>query len=69
MHRPSVADLQNKTISYYGVVIGVAKRARQIAEEAHKKGEIITEKPVTTAVNQLARGEYRIVPSDKRGNE
>ncbi len=64
MHRPSVADLQNKTTSYYGVVIGVAKRARQISEKALNEGVIITEKPVTTAVNELARGEYKIVEGE-----
>ena len=64
MHRPSVADLQNKTTSYYGVVIGVAKRARQIAEKALNEGVIITEKPVTTAVKELARGEFKIVEGE-----
>ncbi len=64
MHRPSVADLQNKTTSYYGVVIGVAKRARQISEKALNEGEIITEKPVTLAVNELARGEFKILEAE-----
>jgi DNA-directed RNA polymerase subunit omega len=66
MHRPSVADLQNKTTSYYGVVIGVAKRARQIAEKALNEGVIITEKPVTTATQELAKGVYKIVPGEDK---
>ena len=66
MHRPSVADLQNKTTSYYGVVIGVAKRARQIASNALNEGVIITEKPVTTATRELAKGAYKIVPGEDR---
>ena len=65
MHRPSVADLQNKTTSYYGVVIGVAKRAREIAQKALDEGVIITEKPVTTATQELAKGAYKIVPGEE----
>ncbi|MBQ5321626.1 MAG: DNA-directed RNA polymerase subunit omega [Oscillospiraceae bacterium] len=64
MHRPSVADLQSKTTSYYAVVIGVAKRAREITQKALDEGIMLTEKPVTTAVYELARDEYKIVSAE-----
>ena len=63
MLRPSMADLVSKTDSYYSVVVGVAKRARQIALRAEENKESLTEKPVSIAVEELARGEYKIISS------
>ena len=34
----------------------VARRARQIALEAEENGEILEEKPVTMAINEVAEG-------------
>lgn len=51
--------------SRYSLVIAVAKRAREIANEAESKGEILIEKPVNLAVNDLAERKYKIVsPKD-----
>lgn len=61
MHRPSANDILQKDQSYYSLVIGVAKRAREIAEEAEEEGTILLEKPVQLAVEEIARGEYKIV--------
>lgn len=61
MHRPSANDILQKGQSYYSLVIGVAKRAREIAEEAEEEGTILLEKPVQLAVEEIARGEYKIV--------
>lgn len=36
----------------------VARRARQIAQEAEMNGEILEEKPVTMAINEVAEGLY-----------
>jgi DNA-directed RNA polymerase subunit omega len=36
----------------------VARRARQIAEEAEKNEEHLTEKPVTLAINEVAEGKF-----------
>ena len=46
MHRPSATEMLKNNESYYSLVVGVAKRARQIAEEAEEKGELLSEKPV-----------------------
>ena len=50
----------NKLTSYvpnrYMLVNVVARRARQIAEDAEMNGEILTEKPVTLAINEVADG-------------
>lgn len=68
MLRPSSAQILKNGESNYSLVIAVARRARQIIDEAFEEKVIIDEKPVKTAVEQFARGEYRIIedPSLKK---
>lgn len=47
--------------SRYAVVIGVAKRARQVADEAEENKEILTEKPVSLAIEDFRRGDCTLV--------
>ena len=61
MLRLAISQMITKNESYYSLVIGVAKRARQIADELYEKGEILKEKPVKTAVEEFASGKYTIV--------
>lgn len=61
MLRPAITQIITKNESYYSLVIGVAKRARDIADELYEKNEILKEKPVKTAVEEFASGKYRIV--------
>jgi len=61
MLRPAVNQIISKNESCYALVIAVAKRARQIAEELYSKGETLEEKPVKTAVEEIASGKCRIV--------
>ena len=65
MLRPSMNQIISKNESCYSLVVGVAKRAREIADELYEKGEILKEKPVKTAVEELAAGKYRIVDDNK----
>ena len=60
MLRPAATQLISKNDSYYSLVIGVAKRAREIADELDKEGKVLEEKPVKTAVEELAAGKFRI---------
>ncbi len=53
---PPVADLLKDVKSRYLLVNVVAQRARQIAEEAEKYNEELTEKPVTLAIREVADG-------------
>ncbi len=62
MLRPTDIEQIKGNESRYAVVIAVAKRARQIADEAEEKNIIITEKPVSLAINDFRRGEYTILP-------
>ena len=53
---PPIADLLENVDGRYLLVNVVAKRARQIAEEANEFGEELTEKPVTMAIREVAEG-------------
>ncbi len=61
MLKPIVDSVIEKAPSRYALVIGVAKRARSIVEKAQHEGEILVEKPVGIAVEQLLNHEYEIV--------
>ena len=60
MLRPSLNQLMTKNESCYSVVVGIAKRAREIADELYDQ-----KKPVQTAVDELAAGKYRIIESEE----
>ena len=61
MLRPTDIENIKKGNSRYAVVIGVAKRARQIASEAEDKNIILTEKPVSLAIKDFSNGDYSII--------
>ncbi|MBE6875946.1 MAG: DNA-directed RNA polymerase subunit omega [Ruminococcus sp.] len=69
MLRPAITQLITKNESCYSLVIGVAKRAREIADELYKNEEPLEEKPVKTAVDEFARGEYKIVEATPETNK
>ena len=50
--------------SRYAVVVGVAKRARQIADEAEANKELIIEKPVSLAIQDFREGNCSIFVSE-----
>ncbi|MDE6834832.1 MAG: DNA-directed RNA polymerase subunit omega [Ruminococcus sp.] len=65
MLRPAVNQIISKNESCYSLVIAVAKRAREISEELSKHEDmILEEKPVKTAVEEIASGKYKIVSTD-----
>lgn len=67
MLRPTDIEKLKGDKSRYAVVIGVAKRARDIADRAEQDGVILIEKTVSMAINDLSSGDYKIMMSD--GNE
>lgn len=60
MLRPSMASIIKPGDNYYSFVVGVAKRARLIAEETEENHELTDEKPVKKSVEEFANGKYRI---------
>jgi len=61
MLRPAVNQIISKNESCYSLVIAVAKRAREITDELYKENKPIEEKPVKTAVEEIASGKCKIV--------
>lgn len=47
--------------SRYSLVIAIAKRARQISEEAEKNKDILDEKPVDMAVQEYVDHKFRMI--------
>ena len=47
--------------SAYAFVVAVAKRVREISQEAEDNHTIIEEKPVKLAVEEFANGKYKMV--------
>ncbi|MBE6782423.1 MAG: DNA-directed RNA polymerase subunit omega [Ruminococcaceae bacterium] len=67
MLNPDLRNVLTGKTSRYSLVLATAKRAREIAEDAEEKGEIIVEKPVTLAVNEFIDGKFIIEePEDIR---
>lgn len=66
MLRPSVNQIISKNESCYSLVIAVAKRAREIADNLYKEGKTLEEKPVKTAVEEFAGGKYKIIEPPRR---
>ena len=54
MLNPAIGKLINNCDNRYKLVNEIAKSSRNLADEAEKKGEIIVEKPVTIAINEMA---------------
>ncbi len=53
---PSMNELTQKISNRYLLVNVVAKRAREIAHDSEENGEFLTEKPVKTAITDIAEG-------------
>ena len=53
---PAMNKLTSYVLNRYMLVNVVARRARQIAENAEEIGEHLDEKPVTMAINEVAEG-------------
>jgi DNA-directed RNA polymerase subunit omega len=61
MLRPAAVQILKNNESYYSLVIGVAKRAREITDTAYENDEVLNERPVKKAVDEFAAGEYKLV--------
>ena len=61
MLRPAAIQILKNNESYYSLVVGVAKRAREITADAFEKKTILNERPVKKAVDEFASGEYKLV--------
>ena len=61
---PAMNKLTANVPNRYLLVNVVARRARQIAQEAEDAGEKMNVKPVTLAINEVADGQISVAASD-----
>ena len=61
---PAMSTLNQHVENRYLLVNVVARRARQIAEKADVEGTPLSEKPVTTAINEVADGKISTADVD-----
>ena len=61
---PAMSKLNERVPNRYLLVNVVARRARQIAEAADESGEPLDEKPVTSALNEVAAGKISAADVD-----
>lgn len=57
---PPMADLVNKVGSRYLLVNLVARRARNISSKAEENGDILDQKPVSTAIDEVYAGKLTV---------
>ena len=66
MVNPSTDTLMTKVNSRYGLVVGAAKRARQLLAGAEPLDELQSTKNVTNALEEIAEGKIHYVIQKER---
>lgn len=64
MIRASIDDMLSGKESRYALVIGVAKRARVIAQNFEDEGIITDDKPVLLAIEEFKSHKFNIIEPD-----
>ncbi len=65
MFNPDLKEMLKNCNSRYSLVVGTAKRAREIRDEAIAREEKIDVKTVSTAIEEIADGKYVIEEPDE----
>ena len=65
MFNPDLKDVLKNHLSRYSLVTATAKRARAISDDAIENEEIIVEKPVSLALDEIVEGKI-IEPEEIR---
>ena len=65
MLNPDLKNVLTGHISRYSLCTAVATRAREITSDAERQKIILSEKPVTMALQELIEGEYKIVEPEE----
>ncbi len=68
MFNPDLRNVLKDRTSRYSLVTAVAKRAREISADAQENGEILTEKPVSLALDEIITGKYEVVEPEEIRN-
>ena len=65
---PSLQGVLTDHMSRYSLVIATAKRAREISEAAEENGEILTEKTVSLALEEIVEGKIKVIEPEEIRN-
>ena len=65
MFNPDLRGVLKNHLSRYSLVTATAKRAREIAESAEENKEIMTEKPVSVALEEILAGQFTIIEPEE----
>ncbi|MFQ9064523.1 DNA-directed RNA polymerase subunit omega [Eubacterium sp.] len=65
MFNPDLKKMLKNVNSRYSLVVGTAKRAREIRDEAVENDIILNEKTVSTAIEEIYDGKYVIEEPDE----
>lgn len=68
MFNPDLKDVLKDHLSRYSLVTATAKRARAISDEAKENEEIIVEKPVSLALDEIVEGKFKIIEPEEIRN-
>ena len=68
MFNPDLRNVLKNNMSRYSLVTAVAKRAREIAMAAEENQEILNEKPVSLALDEIIAGDVVIVEPEEIRN-
>lgn len=64
MFNPDLRKVLANNTSRYSLVTAIAKRAREISSDAQENGEILNEKPVSIALDEIINGKYELVETE-----
>lgn len=65
MFNPNLKNVLSNHLSRYSLVIATAKRAREISIAADDNGEILIEKPVSLALDEIVAGKVKIIEPEE----
>ncbi|MGI5889019.1 MAG: DNA-directed RNA polymerase subunit omega [Oscillospiraceae bacterium] len=61
MLKPEIGQLINETPSVYGLCVAIAKRARDISDQAAEDGIELPDKPINIAIDEFGHHQLRLV--------
>ncbi len=68
MFNPDLRNVLKNHTSRYSLVTAIAKRAREISADAQENEEILDEKPVSIALDEIISGEYEVIEPEEIRN-
>jgi DNA-directed RNA polymerase subunit omega len=68
MFNPDLREVLKNRTSRYSLVTAIAKRARDISTEAQENEEILNDKPVSIALDEIINGKFVVVEPEEIRN-